>query len=116
MRKNSFLLLLLILTLLNACAMPVEVEKVYNTAPLSVMVDGKLYYTGLQRAEDVESPTISGYICYQSVASNTSPRENDTSNFSACVGQPYAFVNGEMILFYNNQWNICYLASDWPPG
>lgn len=114
--KKSFLLLLLIMTLLNACALPTEVENMYNTAPLSVMVDGKLYYTSSQKAEDVESPTISGYIRYQSVADNTSPGENDTSNFSACVGQPYAFVNGVMILFYNNQWNICYLASDWPPG
>ena len=78
------------------------------TCPMAVMVNGQIYTTGTQKASLVpESSQISGYI-RSAVSISTMPTENDQSNFQACVDQPYAFVNGMLLLYYGGQWNTCH--------
>ena len=74
---------------------------------MTVMVDGALYHTYGEEAPAPEADQISGQISARFVAGSVLPKEDDTSNFEACVGQPYAFVNGELLLYYGGQWNRC---------
>lgn len=77
------------------------------TCPMAVMVDGTVYITGCEKAEqEPEDKDIKGYI-RSAVHASQMPEENDQSNFDACVGQPYAIVDGQLLLFYNSQWNLC---------
>ena len=80
-----------------------------NTCPCSVMVNGHTFTTFFQKA-DVDPDTIqpAGTITRASCSISAMPQENDTSNFETCVGQPYAWVDGDLILYCNNRWNICY--------
>lgn len=76
--------------------------------PMSVMVNDVIYYTYEEQADEPEESDIAGYI-QSNVLISEMPEENDQSNFPACVGQPYAFVNGELRLYYGDQWNLCVL-------
>ena len=78
-----------------------------NVAPYTVMVDGALYHTYGEEAPAPEADEISGQISARFVAGSVLPKEEGTSNFDECVGQPYAFVNGELLLYYGGQWNRC---------
>ncbi len=80
-----------------------------TTCPLSVMIDGTVYYTFSEKSD--VTPTqeqISGYIRSCEDISGM-PKKDDQSNFSACVDQPYAFVEGQLLLYYSGQWNLCEL-------
>ena len=81
------------------------------TCPMAVMVNGQVYTTGSQKAAVIpENSQISGYI-RSAVPASTMPAENGQSNFQACVDQPYAFVNGALLLYYGGQWNTCHPRS-----
>ena len=90
-----------------------EDELVYDSAPLSIMVDGVLYLTGGEAVTLDFKPAAAGYITEVSVGPNTTPQKDGTSNFEACVNQPYAYVNGSLVLYYNGQWNRCYTEAEW---
>ncbi len=84
-----------------------------NTCPCSVMVDGELFFTYFEKADiDPETVQPAGTITRASCDISATPKENDTSNFETCVGQPYSWVDGDLILFYDNQWNICYRTDE----
>ena len=84
-----------------------------NTCPCSVMVNGELFFTYFEQADiDEETVQPAGTITRSSCDISSTPKENDTSNFEACVDQPYAWVDGDLILFYQNCWNICYRTDE----
>ena len=111
MKRNKKLKPLLLLVLLCAvlawCHWGPGEALPANGCPPSVMVDGTLYYAFSARTPAPEEGALSGTIRSQSVPITTVPQEDDTSNFEACVGQPYAFVDGELLLYYSGQWNRC---------
>lgn len=75
--------------------------------PPAVMVNGQVYYTFSERSTVTPADAdIAGSIT-ACVDLSQLPVENDHSNFPACVGQPYAFVDGTLYLYYGGQWNIC---------
>ena len=78
-----------------------------NVAPYTVMVDGALYHTYGEEAPAPEVGQISGEISARSAPITNVPRQEGTSNFDECVGQPYAFLDGELLLYYSGQWNRC---------
>ena len=82
------------------------------TCPCSIMVDGVQYHTYFEKAEiDTDSIVIAGHIKEQSCQASEMPTENDTSNFSICVGEPYAWVDGQLYLRCDGQWNVCVKAN-----
>lgn len=80
--------------------------------PLSVMIDGRCYHTFEEEVSVPNDIEITGYIASQSAEISSGPVTDDTSNFTACVGQPYAFVDGQLVLYYNGQWNLCTPANE----
>ena len=80
--------------------------------PLSVMVDGVLYYTYEEEAPAPEEAQICGEIQSRSAPISGMPTEDGTSSFDSCVGQPYAFVEGELLLCYGGRWNRCVPAEE----
>ena len=83
-----------------------------NVAPYTVMVDGALYHTYGEEAPAPEADQISGQISARSAPITNVPRQEGTSNFDECVGQSYAFVHGELLLFYDGRWNYCVHSED----
>ncbi len=82
------------------------------TCPCSIMVDGVQYHTYFEKADlDTDSIAIAGNIKKQSCDISDMPTENDTSNFDTCVGEPYAWVDGQLYLRCNGQWNVCVNAN-----
>ncbi len=80
-----------------------------DACPPSVMIDGTTYYAFSEKYD--VTPTqdqISGYI-RSCVDISGMPKKDDQSNFPACVDQPYAFVEGQLLLYYSGQWNLCEL-------
>ena len=83
-----------------------------SVAPYTVMVDGALYHTYGEEAPAPEVGQISGQISARSAPITNVPRQEGTSNFDECVGQSYAFVHGELLLFYDGRWNYCVHSED----
>ena len=67
-----------------------------------VMVNDKIYYCGLNKmAEAPDESQIAGRIS-DYTEPNTWPKTNDNTNVLCCVNQPYAFVDGELIVYAVN--------------
>lgn len=101
-------LLLLPLCILFAIDSVIESSIVRaDSCPPAIMVNDEIYYCrggtvdiGLN---DVE---ILGYIDL-SVPRSEIPKENNASNFPICVGQPYGVYEGEMCIYFDDQWHAC---------
>lgn len=82
--------------------------------PRSVMIDGQIYrqvypqnYPSDKRLSALaEESEPDGYILRKSTDTDHLPAENDTSNFSACVGQPYVFVEGKCLVYMDGKWHL----------
>lgn len=75
--------------------------------PLAIMVNGNLYLVHLGQGS--KSPTdadIAGHIT-SCVDLSDLPVKNDQANFPAAQDQPYAWVDGELYLYFNEQWHLC---------
>ncbi len=101
MRK--FICCLLIIFLLTGC-LGLYSEDAADCAPPLVMVDGHLYwiydsYEYLVDAPDEElwAGTITSIVPY-----NRAPTENDQTNQECCLNQPYAFINGQLVVYMEN--------------
>ena len=67
-----------------------------------VMVNDKIYYCGLNKMADApDESQIAGRIS-DYTEPNTWPKTNDNTNVLCCVNQPYAFVDGELIVYAVN--------------
>lgn len=108
--------LLCIVSIALVCVLVPAVGFLYNTfnapkyvQPASVKIDGTLYYTYMKPAPTPpEESQITGYI-RSCVAGTEKPTENDQSNFESCVGEPYAMVDGQLLLRANGVWYECVL-------
>jgi len=98
------LLFVCILTVLAGCG-----SKPDGIWPMAIMVNGQLYlcYDEIIETKDVE---ILGYIT-STVEINQGPEVDDQANFP-CLNQPYGTLNGRMMIFYEDNWHKCYLASE----
>lgn len=68
----------------------------------TLMVDGKLYCCNLDKIVDApDESEIAGRITNYIQPSRV-PETNDTSNTICCVNQPYAFVDGDLIVYAVN--------------
>lgn len=102
------LLLVCILTVMTGCG-----SKPDGIWPMAIMVDGQLYlcYDEIIETEDVE---ILGYIT-STVEITQGPKEDDQANFP-CLNQPYGMLEERMLIFYDDNWHKCYLASEIDEG
>ncbi len=80
-----------------------ESQKRYiNTAPPALMVNDKLYHCKYNKIVDApDESEIAGRITNYIQPSRV-PETNDTSNTICCVNQPYAFVDGDLIVYAVN--------------
>ena len=110
------ILLALVCTTLAWCRVSAEEDRdralLYVSCPPSVMVGGILYLTNGGACPAPEEAQICGEIQSQSAPISGMPTEDGTSNFDSCVGQPYAFVEGELLLRYGGRWNRCVPAEE----
>ena len=75
--------------------------------PLAIMVDGKLYYVQYgQGGNPSTDADIVGHIT-SLVDLSVLPDKNDQANFPAAQDQPYAWVDGELYLYFSEQWHLC---------
>ena len=102
-----------ILLLLIATASCVFVRQEPNwVLPCTIMVDGSLYYTMFEEADaDANSIQPSGTIKSTTKNAATAPTQNDTTNYTTCVGESYAWVNGQLLLSWGSKWVLCYPSS-----
>ena len=79
------------------------IEEAPNDIALPVvMVNDKIYYCGLNKMADApDESQIAGRIS-DYTEPNTWPKTNDNTNVLCCVNQPYAFVDGELIVYAVN--------------
>lgn len=75
-----------------------------------VMIDDALYYCFNDKAdivlsEDDISGTVSSVCCYGGWLSM--PIEDDQSNFTDCLNEPYAVIDGNVYLHMDGKWIIC---------
>ena len=107
MRKfcECFILFVCILTMMTGCG-----SKADGVWPMAIMVEGQIYfcYDEVIEAEEVE---ILGYIT-STIEQIQEPKENNQANFPVCLNQPYGMLNERMLLFYEDNWHICYLTSE----
>ena len=105
MKRIGRLVLLLvgIVFLISGCS-----SKPDGIWPMALRVDGQVYlcYEEIAEVDDVE---ILGYIT-STVELNQGPEEDGQANFP-CLGQPYGMLEGRMLIFYDDSWRKCYLAS-----
>ncbi|MCR5206574.1 MAG: hypothetical protein K6E47_16215 [Lachnospiraceae bacterium] len=85
-------------------------EKISNTYPVMIRVDGHLYIQDSISEYgiiDIKNNRISfvaeGHIETVTSEYNSYPRENNQTNFEGIVGYEYAHINGELYLLYKNQ-------------
>lgn len=100
MKKWIVAALLLILLALTACGRKDEL-------PEEVMLDGRLYFVfeGLNLDPPV-TPTEADYA--GTIKSwQPAPAENEETNVSSLVGQPYALVEGNYFVLYGDKWTVC---------
>ena len=80
--------------------------------PMAIMVDGQIYFCYDDvlevKADEVE---VLGYI-ESTVEMNQGPEEDNKANFPACAEQPYGRFGERMIIFYEDNWHICYPTSE----
>ena len=80
--------------------------------PMAIMVEGQIYFCYEEvlevKAEDVE---ILGYI-ESSVEMTQGPGENNQANFPACMEQPYGRLGDRMLIYFDDNWHICYPTSE----
>lgn len=107
--KTAFLLAIIILLILfsifgfTACK-----SKTDGIWPMAIKVDGQLYfcYDEIAETDDIE---IRGYIT-STLESNQGPKEDNQANFHAGLNQPYGMLGERMVVFYEDNWHICYLT------
>ncbi len=83
-----------------------------DTALPSVMAEGTLYWLQYNPEDVITAPedsmiagTVTSLVPY-----NRLPSENGKMNQEACLGQPYAFVNGAFAVYVsgpNESWYLC---------
>jgi len=111
--QKCLCLLTAFVLLLSLAACMSDDDFVVNTCPFSVMVDGQLFHTYYEKAVvDPDAIQPAGTITHASCNITAVPADNNTSNWEECVGQPYAWVDGDLILFYENEWKICYRTDE----
>lgn len=78
-----------------------------DSCPPAIMVNDEIYYcrggTVDPGPNEIE---ILGYID-SDVPINEMPKKNNVSNFPICVGQPYGVYEGEMCIYFDDQWHAC---------
>ena len=111
--KISFLLAIVILFMLfsifgfSACK-----SKPDGIWPMAIMVEEEIYFSYGEVIEvETKAIEILGYIT-SNVESLQEPQENNQANFSACLNQPYGMLGERMLLFYDDNWHVCYLTSE----
>jgi len=74
--------------------------------PYMIMVENELYYC-YDEVIEVEDAEVLGYITSY-VSIKYTPEENNQSNFPDCMEEPYGVLDGQMLIYYENDWHICY--------
>lgn len=102
----AVLCLLLIIATARVIVLENELNKkekiIINTAPPLIMVNSKLYWCGYDKIVDApDESQIAGRITNH-IPQTKAPETNDTSNTICCVNQPYAFVDGDLIVYAVN--------------
>jgi len=80
--------------------------------PMAIMVDGQIYFCYDEVIEiDTDNVEILGYIT-SNVEISQGPKEDNQANFSSCMNQPYGKLGERMLIYYDDNWHICYLTSE----
>lgn len=74
--------------------------------PMAMMADGQIYFC-YDEVIDADAVEILGYIT-STVETVRGPQEDEQANFPACLNQPYGMFEDRMVLFYEDNWHICY--------
>ena len=94
-------LLLVLLLALTACGRKDEL-------PEEVILGGRLYFVfeGMNLDPPV-TPTEADYAGTIKSCRQPAPAENEETNVSSLVGQPYALVEGNYFVLYGDKWTVC---------
>ena len=109
MRKAtiSFITIIGSICLLTGCG-----SKSDSIWPMAIMAEGQIYYCYDEiievATEDVE---ILGYI-ESTVEMTQGPAEDNQANFTACMEQPYGRLGERMLIYFDDNWHICYPTSE----
>ncbi|MBR5317789.1 MAG: N-acetylmuramoyl-L-alanine amidase, partial [Lachnospiraceae bacterium] len=100
---KCFIVTVCILMIMAGCG-----SKPDGVWPMAIMADGEIYfcYDEIIEAEEVE---ILGYIT-STADMVQGPKVDNQANFPACLNQPYGMVDERMLLFYEDNWHVCYLT------
>jgi len=101
MKEIVMSLLLCIMLLAAGCDNQAD-----GICPYMIMVEDELYYC-YDEIIEVEDVEVLGYITSY-VSIKYTPKENNQSNFMECMEQPYGMADGEMLIYYADDWHICY--------
>ena len=88
------------MSMLTACGSGKETD--YAAA---IMVNGKIYYKTVKALPvEIDESAILGYT---DSYTDTFPKKDGETNFNRELGMPYAKVEGEIVVLYENEWYLC---------
>lgn len=80
--------------------------------PMAIMVDGQIYFCYDEVIEpETDDIEILGYI-ESIVEMKQGPEEDNQANFPSCIEQPYGKFEDRMLIYYDDNWHICYPTSE----
>lgn len=102
-----FILLNCILMMLAGCG-----SKSDGIWPMAIMVEGEIYVCYDEVIEvETDDVEILGYI-ESTVEMKQGPEADNQANFPACMEQPYGKLEERMLIYFDDNWHICYPTSD----
>ena len=103
MKKILISVLVCMMLMVAGCA---SKEQVDGICPYMIMVEDMQYYC-YDEIIEVKDVEVLGYITSH-VEIKYPPKENNQSNFPDCLEQPYGMSEGQMLIYYSDNWHICY--------
>lgn len=82
------------------------VPKAPQEQPRSIRIDGIVYDCTDQETEAPLEKDMIGHVT-SAVERTKLPQEDGQVNFPEAVGQPYALVEGQLIVYFENAWHLC---------
>lgn len=103
MKKCIFCALLVLLMFTICACNTINSVGVSTDYPAAIKVEGEVF---LLSGEVLAFPELEAEG-YTTGYTNTYPEEDDSCNFYREIGMPYAFYQGDLLVYFEENWRIC---------
>lgn len=80
--------------------------------PMAIMVGGQIYFCYDEVIEvEADGVEILGHI-ESTVEMKQGPKQDNQANFPTCMNQPYGRLGERMLIYYDDNWHVCYLTAE----